>query len=50
MGFPKFASLRPKWCITVGPKGAHSVCVWTAHQNLKLLLSSVNLAKIIMNF
>ena len=45
ISFSKFASLRPKWCITVGPKGTHSVCVCTAHQNVKLLLSSVNLSK-----
>ena len=44
ISFSKFASLRPKWCITVGPKGTHSVCVCTAHQNMKLLLSSVNLS------
>ena len=36
ISFSKFASLRPKWCITVGPKGTHSVCVCTAHQNVKL--------------
>ena len=43
ISFSKSASLRPKWCITVGPKGTYSVCVCTAHQNVKLLLSSVNL-------
>ena len=49
ISFSKFASLRPKWCITVGPKGTPSVCMCTAHQNVKLLLSSVNF-RIIMNF
>ena len=34
-----------KWCITVDPNSAHSVCVCTAHQNVKLLLPSVNLSK-----
>ncbi|XP_065063917.1 uncharacterized protein LOC135690326 [Rhopilema esculentum] len=43
IGFSKFASLRPKWCIPVGPKGTHSVCVCTSHQNLKLLLDAANL-------
>ena len=43
IGFSKFASLRPKWCIPVGPKGTHSVCVCTSHQNLKLLLDTANL-------
>ena len=41
----KFASLRPKWYISVGPKGTHSVCACTIHQHVKLLLSSVNLSK-----
>ena len=35
ISFSKFASLRPKWCFTVGPKGTYSVCVCTAHQNVK---------------
>ena len=43
--FSKFASLRPKWYITVGTKGTHSVCMCTAHQNVTLLFSSVNLSK-----
>ena len=41
----KFPSLRPIWCITFGPKSRHSICVFTAHQNVKLLLSSKNLSK-----
>ena len=45
ISFSKFASLRPKECITVGPKGTHSVCVCTAHQYVKLLLSLVSLSK-----
>ena len=44
ISFSKFASLRPKWCNTVGPKGTHTVCVHTIHPNVKLLLSSVNLS------
>ena len=27
ISFSKFASLRPKWCITVGTKCTHSVCM-----------------------
>ena len=38
ISFSKFASLRPKWCNTVGPKCTHSVCVCTAHQNVKLTI------------
>ena len=43
VGFSTFASLRPKWCILVGPKGTHSVCICTIHQNLKLMLSAIGL-------
>ena len=38
IGFSKFASLRPKWCVLAGASGTHSVCVCTIHQNVKLLL------------
>jgi hypothetical protein len=31
IGFLKFCELRPKWCVTVGSAGAHSVCVCTIH-------------------
>ncbi|XP_065641932.1 uncharacterized protein LOC124811981 [Hydra vulgaris] len=37
IGFSRFCTLRPKWCITVGASGAHSVCICAIHQNLKLL-------------
>jgi len=42
IGFSKFCSLRPKWCVTVGASGSHTVCVCTLHQNTKLMLSSVS--------
>ena len=45
IGFSKFASLRPKWCTLVEPKGSHSVCVRAIHQNLKLMLSATGLEK-----
>lgn len=45
ISFSKFASLRPKWCIAVGPKGTHSVCVCTKHQNVKLMLGAVDLER-----
>ncbi|KAG1662397.1 Ribosome biogenesis protein NOP53 [Nymphon striatum] len=41
IGFSKFCELRPKWCITVGASGTHSVCVCTIHQNVKLLLAAI---------
>ena len=34
VGFSKFCELRPRWCITVGAKGMHSVCVCEYHQNV----------------
>jgi len=50
VGFSKFCSLRSKWCIIAGATGNHSVCVCTAHQNMKLLLSPLNIKyKEIMN-
>ena len=36
--FSRFCTLQPKWCITAGASGTHSVCVCAIHQNLKLLL------------
>ena len=35
-----FATLRPKWCITVDSSGSHSVCVCVYHQNVKLMLDA----------
>ena len=43
LSFSKFASLRPKWCVSAGPKGTHSVCICSYHQNVKLLLSAIGL-------
>ena len=35
-----FASLRPKWCVTVDTTGSHSVCVCIYHQNVKLMIDA----------
>ena len=43
LGFSKFCSLRPKWCIIAGSSGTHAVCVCTIHQNMKLLLAPMNI-------
>ena len=43
IGFSKFCSLRPKWCITVDSKGSHSVCVCVTHQNAILLVDAIDL-------
>ena len=45
IGFSKFCMLRPKWCITVGASGTHSVCVCTSHQNVTLMLNAIKLDK-----
>lgn len=39
----KFAELRPKWCITAGTSGTHSVCVCVIHQNVKIMIDAANL-------
>ena len=41
IGFSKFCSLRPKWCVSAGSAGTHSVCVCTHHQNTILLLTAI---------
>ena len=42
MGFSKFCSERPLWCVTAGSSGTHSVCVCSKHQNTILLLDALN--------
>ena len=42
VGFSTFCNLRPKWCVTVGSSGTHSVCVCTAHQNAKLMIATID--------
>jgi hypothetical protein len=46
IGFSKFCELRPPWCITVGARGTHSVCICEIHQNVKLLLAAVGELKL----
>ena len=43
--FLKFCSLWTKLYVLAGLKNIHSVCVCTIHQNVKLMLSSIGLAK-----
>ena len=43
IGFSKFCSLRPKWCVTVGSTDTPAVCVYTIHQihqNAKVLVNA----------
>ena len=41
-GFSKFFAFRPKWCVLVGSKMTHSVCVCSAHQNVVLLVDTMD--------
>ena len=34
-----------KWCILTGPKGTLSACFCTIHQNVKLMVSAIDLQK-----
>ena len=45
VSFSNFCELRPKFCITVGSSGTHSVCVCTIHQNVKLMLDAIHINK-----
>ena len=49
IGFSKFAQLRSKHCILAGASGTHSVCVYTIHQNEKLMLLSLKLSTLTEN-
>ena len=42
VGFSKFCSLRPKWCILAGATGTHSVCVCSIHQNTILMVNALD--------
>ena len=42
IGFSKFCSLRPKWCVIAGSTGTHSVCVCSIHQNAVLLVDAID--------
>ncbi|EFN85912.1 hypothetical protein EAI_10824, partial [Harpegnathos saltator] len=41
ISFSKFAELRPKWCVSAGSNGTHTVCVCTIHQNFKNMCDAV---------
>ena len=46
IGFSKFAELRPRHSVLAGASGTHSVCVCTAHQNMKLMMQSIKLGEL----
>ena len=43
IGFSKFCSMRPKWCVTSSSSGTHSVCVCSYNQNAVLLTNGANI-------
>ena len=42
IGFSKFCTLRPKWCVLAGSSGTYSVCVRSTHQNAVLLVDPID--------
>ena len=42
IGFSKFCTLRPKWCVLDGSKMNHSVCVCGVHKNVALLVDTMD--------
>lgn len=49
IGLSKFCELRPKNVVLVNACGTHNVCVCIKHQNVKLMLHSINLKKLTKN-
>lgn len=43
VGFTKFTELRPAHCVLAGSSGTHNVCVCVHHENVKLMLSSMDI-------
>ena len=42
IGFWKFCTFRPKWCVLAGSKVTQSVCVCSAHENVVLLVDAID--------
>ena len=42
LGFSKFCTFQPKWCVLAGSLGTHSVCVCSIHQIAILLVDAIN--------
>ena len=42
IGFSKLCTLRPKLCVLAGSKITHFVCVFSAHQNVVLLINAMD--------
>ncbi|KAJ8672060.1 hypothetical protein QAD02_003319 [Eretmocerus hayati] len=48
-GISKFTQLRPKHCVIAGSSGTHVVCVCVHHENVKLMLDSINIGSLTKN-
>lgn len=46
ISFSSFASLRPKYCKLLSKSGFHNVCVCSIHENVDLMLHSLNKLKV----
>ena len=42
IGFSKFCTLRPNWCVLASSKPTHSVCVCSPYQNDVLLVDAMD--------
>ena len=42
IGFSKFCTLRPKWCVVASSKMIHSVCVCSADKKVVLLVDEMD--------
>lgn len=49
IGYTKFTQLKPPHCILAGSSGTHNVCVCVHHENVKLMLSGVELEHLTKN-
>ena len=45
IGFSKFCSLRPKWCVIVGSSQTHSVSICAIYQNVILMVQAAETDK-----
>lgn len=46
IGFSRFATLRPPFCVLAGQSGTHTVCVCTSHHNVKLKLDACRIGQL----
>ena len=42
IGLSKLCVLMPKWYVLAGSKMTHSVCVWSVHQDIVLLVDAMD--------